>query len=177
MTPLKIVSSILTVAFIAGAVAIGGGHPISPARIAATTSEAARNAAQAEENTARAAKSTRALATIAENVDSQVESSRRLLEIQLRLEKNARVGAERSRDLQNGIAGISRALASLRDDIAALTELSERTVSNGEEAATAGTSIEDRLSALQARFEEVIEQSRRLNRKARGYQEARDGPR
>ena len=176
MTPVKIVSAFITVVFVGGAIAIGGGHPISPARIAATTSEAARNAAEAEANTARAAKSTRALATIAENVDSQVESSRRLLEVQLRLEENSRVGAKRSRDLQDGIAQISRALASLRDDIAALTDLSEQTVSNGEDAAAAGTAIEDRLSALQARFEEVIEQSRRLNRKARGYQEVRDGP-
>ena len=176
MTRLHIGSAVLTVGLLAGAVAIGGGHPISPARIAATTSEAARNAARAQENTQRAAESTRALVTIAENVESQVRSSRRLLETQLELEENARVGAERSGDLQAGIDGIRGALMSLRDDIAALTSLSERTVSHGEDAAAAGAEIEARLSALEQRFQQVIEQSRRLNRKARGYQEARDGP-
>ena len=175
--PLKIVSALATVAFLAGAIAIGGGHPVSPARIAATTSEAARNAAEAERNTQEAAESTRALATIAENVASQVESSRRLLEIQLRLERSARDGAARSQDLQKGIDEIRRVLQSLRGKIATLTDLSGRTVASGQRAADAGDAIEARLRVLEARFEEVIKQSRRLNRKARGYDEARGGPR
>ena len=174
---LKILSGITTAAFVVGAVVIGGGHPVSPARIARTTSEAASNAAAAERNTNRAAESTRALVTIAENVASQVESSRRLLEIQLRLENSAREGTETSRDLQKAINEIRGALIGLRGDIEALTTLSERTVAGGHAAAEAGVAIEARLRALQARFEEVIEQSRRLNRKARGYEEARGGPR
>ena len=177
MTPLKIASGAATVVCLVGAIAIGGGHPVSPARIAATTSEAASNAAEAERNTERAADSTRAILTIAQNVQSQLRSSRRLLQIQLRLEDNARVGSERSRDLQAGIEDIRTALVALRGDIAALTALSERTVSSGEDAAAAGTAIENRLDALRERFDEVIEQSKRLNRKARGYDRARDGPR
>ena len=175
--PLKIASGVVTALLVAGAIVIGGGHPVSPARIARTTSEAAANAAQAERNTNRAAESTRALVTIAENVESQVRSSRRLLEIQLRLEKSARDGTERSRDLQKGIEEIRRALVGLRSDIAALTELSARTVSSGQAAAGAGDAIEARLRVLENHFEEVIKQSRRLNRKARGYDRARGGPR
>ncbi len=173
---LKIASAVATTALAGTAIVIGGGHPVSPAQIARTTSEAARNAEEAERNTSRAAESTRALVTIAENVASQVQSSRRLLEIQLRLERSAREGAARSEDLHAGIDDIRRALLSVRADIRSLTDLSGNTVTSAERSAAAGTMIEGRLRALEARFKEVIKQSRRLNRKARGYDEARDGP-
>lgn len=175
-TPLKIASVVTSILFAMGAVAIGGGHPLSPARIAESTSAAARNAATAEENTARAAASTRSLLAIAQNVDRQVRSSRQLLETQLQLESSSRRGAERSLDLRGGIEDVRRGLASLRRDIAVLTRLSKRTVSSGRAAAAAGTEIESTLVVLQRRFEEVVRQSRRLNEKARGFQETRDGP-
>lgn len=176
-TPLKVASIVASVVFGAGAVAIGGGHPLSPARIAESTSAAARNADEAEENTSRAATSTNALLTITRNVDRQVRSSRRLLEIQLQLEESSRRGAARSIDLQGGIERVRRGLASLRDDIAILTRLSRATVESGRAAAAAGTAVEARLATLERRFREVVRQSRRLNEKARGFQEIRNGPR
>ena len=172
------VTSVVTTVLLAGiAIAIGGGHPLSPALIAESTSEAARNAAKAEKNTTEAAESTRALLTIARNVDSQVRSSRRLLEIQLRLEASSKRGARRSLDLQHGVERVRKALEALREEIAALTRLSESTVSSGLAAADAGDGIEAQLSVLERHFEEVVRQSRRLNKKARGYEEVRDGPR
>jgi hypothetical protein len=41
---------------------------------------------------------------------------------------------------------------------------------------TASSRLAATLRALRARFDQVVEQSRRLNRKARGYQKLRDGP-
>jgi DNA repair exonuclease SbcCD ATPase subunit len=174
--PWKLASGAATFLLVTGAVTIGGGHPISPARIAVSTSAAVRNAHEAQENTSRAATSTRALATIARNVDSQVRSSRRLLEIQLQLERSSRRGAERSVDLQRGIEGVRRRLASLGQDISVLTALSRRTVTSGRASTNAANNIQDALEALERRFREVVRESKRLNEKARGFAELRDGP-
>lgn len=174
--PVKIASVVATVALAGGAIAIGGGNPLSPGRIAGSTQRAAANVAEAERNTSRAAESTRSLVTIADNVRRQANSSRKLLEIQLRLEESSREGAARAGDLQAGIADATSELRSLKKAIARIAGASKATVDAGLAAAAAGESIGSALRTLQDRFDEVTEQSRRLNRKARGFAELKDGP-
>ena len=66
--------------------------------------------------------STRALADIAEDVRSQLESSKKLLEIQLGLEASSRDGAERAKLLEGDIAAIGRELLALQRAAEALSE-------------------------------------------------------
>jgi hypothetical protein len=173
---IKIGSAVLSVALLGAAVAIGGRAPLSPAKVADALQSAARNVTEAEANTAAAARSTRALATIARNVDSQVQSSRRMLGIQLRLERSSRRGASRAADLGRGIDGITDALLRVRRHLETLAGLSSTTVAAGERSAAAGDDVDSSLATLRALFQEVIHESRELNRKARGYQRLRDGP-
>lgn len=169
MSPRKIFSAVLTSLLLVGAVVIGGGTPLSPGKIADATSMAARNAEAAAENTARAERSTRALAEIAEHVRSQLDSSRKLLEIQLGLEDSSRDGAERAKLLERDIAAIGSELFALQRAAEALSDASGDAGGQVDALAGSATDLEQEIAALGRRFDEVVEQSRELNRKARSF--------
>jgi hypothetical protein len=173
---LKIVSGLLTGALALGAVVQGGGKPLSPAEIARATTRAADNAAQAANNTKSAAGDTEALATIARNVQSQLDTSRRMVATQLRLEASARRGARQSAAVQTGIAEIHRIISALLRRLTTMTAVAEHTADQGEAAADAARALDHMLSVLEAKFDEVIVQSRELNRKARGFSKLRGRP-
>ena len=174
--PMKIVSVGITVALGIGAVLIGGGTPLSPAKIADATRRAADNSKAAAVNTDRAARDTRALATIMDNVRSQVDASKRLLSIQTRLHESSRMGAARSKEIASGIGAIERSLDKLGAKLRGLTTFSRRAAAYARRSSGAADSLASTLKSLRLRFDEVVKQSRRLNRKARGYSEVRDGP-
>jgi uncharacterized protein YgfB (UPF0149 family) len=174
VTPAKIISAALTAVFVAGAFLIGGGTPLSPKEIADATSKAANNAKEAADNTAQAERSTRALAEIAEDVRSQLESSEKLLQIQLGLEDSSRVGADRAEALERDIAAIGRALANLQRAGEALSSASGEAGSQVETLAGSATDLEDEIAALGRRFGRVVKESRELNRKARGFERLGD---
>ena len=176
MTPLRLVAVVVSAALFGGALAIGGGVPLSPGQIAAATRSAADNSRAAAANTELAARDTRALATIARNVGSQVRSSRLLLETQTRLHESSREGVERAKLIARGIARVRQALDAMRRRIAVLTSFSEDAATAAADSSSAADRLARTLRALRARFDEVVRQSRRLNRKARGFDEARDGP-
>jgi len=169
MSPAKIFSLVLTALLLVGAVVIGGGTPLSPGKIADATSIAARNAEEAAENTARAERSTRALADIAEDVRSQLESSKKLLEIQLGLEASSRDGAERAKLLEGDIDAIGRELLALQRAAEALSDASGDAGDQVKTLAGSATDLEQEIAALGRRFNAVVKQSRELNRKARGF--------
>ncbi|HYI46229.1 MAG TPA: hypothetical protein VE174_12300 [Actinomycetota bacterium] len=176
MTQPKAISLALSGAILVLALSVGGGVPLSPARIADATSRAAENSAVAARNTERAANDTEALATIARNVRSQVETSRKLLETQTGLHNSSKLGAARSEEIANGIASIQRALNGLRTKIQGLTRSSSQAAGFAERSSDAAEGLAITLRALRDRFDTVVKESRKLNRKARGYSELRDGP-
>jgi hypothetical protein len=161
---------------VTAAFAIGGGVPLAPEKVADATAHAADNARIAATHTERAARYTEALAAIAGNVRSQVETSRRLLATQLRLEESARDSGRRSADLQRGLEDVRSMLARFETKLGELTRLSSTTTSDSETSARAASRLLSTLRALERRFQVVTRQSRELNRKARGYDEIRDGP-
>jgi hypothetical protein len=177
MSPaVKVAGALASAALVTAAVAIGGGVPLAPEEVADATARAADNARIAATHTERAARYTEALAAIARNVRSQVETSRRLLATQLRLEESARDSGHRSADLQRGLADVRSLLARFETKLGALTRLSSTTTSDSEASARAASHLLSTLRALERRFQVVTRQSRELNRKARGYDEIRDGP-
>lgn len=172
-SPPKLASIVATVAFALGALALGGGTPLSPATMARVAGEAAANSRIAAENTRRAVVHTRALNTIAENVKSQLNASEHMLTTQLELEESSRSSVERSLDLARSLDQIERSLRALHTRLSAITGLSEDTVVDGRAAANAAIELDAVLETLRDRFEKVMDESRELNRKARGYERAR----
>lgn len=164
-------SVLLTVAFVAGGVAIGGGVPRSISDLAGKTSAAADNARVAAENTERAARDTEALASIAESVKSQLDSSRRMLDTQLKIEAATDENAQRSRALTGVIKEIRAALIDLETRLTRLSRAARATGGTAESTAAAAARLDATLAALSARFEVVVAESRELNRKARAYEE------
>jgi hypothetical protein len=173
---IRAVSIALAVALFGTAIWVGGGIPLSPASIAEATRDAADNAAAAARNTERAARSTRALATITRNVRSQVRTSRFLLETQMKLQASSERGADHSREIAHGVGRIRASLTALGHQIRRLTGFSSGAATSAERSAGSAGALARTLDALRGRFDEVMRQSRELNRKARGYDEARDGP-
>lgn len=173
----KLASGIITAGLLIGAVLQGGGVPLSPAEIARGTSRAADNVTTAVGNTRAAVESTRALGRIADAVNEQVSASRRMLEIQLEIEKSSRAGAEQSTSLEKAVGSIESALTALESDLSSLSRATRRAGANTEAAAASASTLVDALDALEGRFDVVVEQSRKLDRKARGYRKLREGPR
>jgi methyl-accepting chemotaxis protein len=174
--PLKIASGIVTAALVVVALAIGGGSLPRPDRLASLASEAARNTREAAANIKLAVEDTEALATIADNVRSQLDASERLLDTQLTIEEASREGARRSRALTDDVDRIRKVLARLRDRLIETSRLSEETTSVADSSASSADELEHTLDVLRARFDELVGESRELNRKAHGYSELRDGP-
>ena len=175
-TTARILSSVITASLVAGAFIIGGGTPLSPQKIADATTEAAEHAKAAAENTAEAERSTRSLAAIAADVRSQLDSSEKLLEIQLGLEASSRDGARQAAALEGDIAAIGRQLAELQRAAEALSGASAQAGGQVEVLAGSATELEREIAALGERFDRVVKESRELNRKARGFEKLRDLP-
>lgn len=173
---LKTISAVTVVVAISGAVAIGGGSPPDLTRMAARSSEAAANLEEANRNIAGAVRDTRALASIVSSVGDQLDASRRLLETQLRIERTSRSSAERSAKLTASIRSVRDRLEEVRADLGTLARLAGRAGTLTRSSADAATPLQASLRRLRERFDELIEESRELNRKARGYEELRDGP-
>lgn len=158
------------------AIAIGGGLPPPPGELLSAARSAASNVAVAADNLERAERDTRALVKIARNVRSQLDSSERLLETQLEIEEMSRSSLRRSRAMSQRILGIDRAIEELGERLRQMTSLATQTGGQAEDAADAAGVLQRTLDELRKRFERLIEESRELNRKARGYEEFRDGP-
>jgi hypothetical protein len=169
-------SLFVTLALLGGAIAIGGGTPLSPATIARRAETAAENSRIAERNTETAARDTRALAKIARDVGSQLESSRRMLHIQLEIERSSRSTAERSSRLRNAIGAIERTLSTLETPLRKLAEIAERGMGAARTNAAVADRLREQMSTLIARYRVVTRESRELNRKARGYEKLREDP-
>lgn len=159
----------LAVALGIGALAIGGGTPLSPRQIADNTRAAADNAARAARNTGLMVSDSESLATIAANARSQYQTSKRLLDTQLAMERSSRSGAVRSRALHDRLRRIGDELTTLLARLRSLSEYSDDTTASTSDATVAASSLDAAVGRLAARFEQVVRESRELNRKARGY--------
>ncbi len=168
---LRIVCGLVVGGLLAGAVAIGGGVPLSPAAIARSAGEAADNLDRAEANTRRAAEDSEALARITRNVSSQVDTSRRLLETQLEIEATSRAGSGLSRSLLRELAGLRSTLQSVEGRLRSVATLSNRVTAEARTSAAAAGNLREALNVLQDRFDVALRQSRKLNQKARAYDE------
>lgn len=159
-----------SVVMLGGAVAIGGGAPLGIGTLADKTSDAARNATIAADNTSDAVASTEALGSIARSVKSQLDSSERMLETQLRIEKATEVSSDAARDLAAQIERIRAALNRLRADLTQLATLAEASGAATASTAAAAARLGAEIDSLSERFDRVVEESRELNRKARTYE-------
>jgi methyl-accepting chemotaxis protein len=166
----KGLSLLLTGLFLMLAVAVGGGTPPSPGAIASAASEAADNLERAQANIRAAAEDTEVLASIAEDVDSQLQSSRRMLETQLDIEQSSKEGLAISRDLAGSIEDVAKALQGLEGKLRALSEDSAEVTGSSESIELAARNLDSRLDVLIDRFKVVTRESRELNRKARGLE-------
>lgn len=167
----KLASAVVTVGFMSGAVAIGAGAPLSPARIARVANQATENLAVAQQNLGEAAEDTEALATIEENVQSQLNTSRRLLDVQLGIEETSKQGVELSRTLVGRIARVGNELGGLVDRLRGVASVSGEITSSAEAAETAADELESTLDELIDRYEVAVKESRKFNRKARAFAE------
>jgi hypothetical protein len=165
----------LTVALLAGAVVIGGGIPLTPAEIARNTRRAADNASTAVDNTHSAVVRTRALERVAAAVRAQVDASHRLLEIQLGIEDSTRRGAGRTTRLEQELAAVGASLDRLGEGLAGVRDLSARAARASETSVTVAAELDRRIDVLKVKFDRVVRESRRLDRKARGYRKLRGG--
>ncbi|MFP5299165.1 MAG: hypothetical protein ACLGHL_09285 [Actinomycetota bacterium] len=173
---LRIAGPVAAIVLTAWAFAIGGGLPASPGSLLSSARSAADNVTIAAGNLRRAERDTRALIEIAENVRSQLESSQRLLETQLAIEEMSRGSLRRSQRLNEQIEAMHREIVRLGERLGSMSDLATRTGGQAEASATAAQRLQGALDRLRKRFEELIDESRELNRKARGYEEFRDGP-
>jgi hypothetical protein len=174
-TTWKAICIVLTLALMAGAIAIGGGVPLSPGAIARSTTDAARNSRIAARNTLEAARRTEALGRIARNVGRQVAASQRLLRTQLRIEESTAAGVGNARQLTRDVSILERTIRDVEDRLADLSSLSSGVTASSRAAGSAAGALDSSLDALEVRFAEVVRQSRRLNRKARGYEQLTGG--
>jgi dsDNA-specific endonuclease/ATPase MutS2 len=175
MTPSigRVAGIAVTAACLVGALVIGGGVPPSPARIATAARGAARNAGEAARNTEETVRRTRALAAIARNVHSQLQTSRRMLRTQALIETASRAASERAHELARRIGEIDRAVSQLASELRGLQAASDASGETSEHNARAAEELTQRLAELQRLFDRVTEESRELNRKARAYARAR----
>jgi chromosome segregation ATPase len=173
---LRIGSIVVTLALIVVAGAIGAGVPIAPARIADATTDAAHNVAIAEGNTEKAVQETEDLAQISKNVRKQLETSRRMLSTQLEIERATGKAAASSQDLNDALTEVGNALGGVESQLSDLLSLAHRSAATVDATVSSATDLQEVIALLQARFQQVTEQSRELNRKARSYAEAKDGP-
>lgn len=167
MTVAKVLSALITAAFLVGAVQVGGDVPRTPAELARTTTAARQNLDRAVHHTDASIERTAAFAAIARNVRSQLRSSRELLEIQLELEASSERTGRASRAARAELMRLRDVFERLVGRLDGVADVSQRAGRAGEISAEAGERLLERLTELKARFRKVVAQSKRLNRKAR----------
>ena len=168
---LKVASALATLALVIAAVGVGAGKPLSPARIARLTSEAADNLRLAESNTEEAVRATEALVTIERNVQSQLATSRRLLETQLGIESSSKAGLEISRGVADRIGAVASSLEGLVGRLRRVAALSSSVTGSAEAGEAAAENLEAALDRLISRYEVAVRESRELNKKARAFEQ------
>ncbi|MEA2460235.1 MAG: hypothetical protein QOH90_412 [Actinomycetota bacterium] len=164
-----VVSVLATAGLVAATFAIGGVAPLSPAEMARGTVQARDDLKQAIENTTLTADQTRSFEVIATNVRRQLLASKRILEIQVGLERASKLSVANSGRVRDRIKNLLTALQKVEKDIDETGALSARM---NDVAATAGLGaarLSEGLERLGARFVQVIEESRKLDRKARAF--------
>jgi methyl-accepting chemotaxis protein len=172
----KAFSLLLTFVFIGAAFAVGGEKPLSPAEIAHRTSLARSDLKKALKNTELTIEQSRSFETVSENVRRQLKASQRLLEIQLSLEVSSRSSVRVAEEVRARIAKLLGTMESLGS---AMPELSARSGELGattQEALAGASDLSALLLEVEEGFGELIEQSRKLNRRARGYDQAKGIP-
>ena len=169
----KLGSVVVTLALAGGAIAIGAGAPVSPARIAKVAGDATRNLAEAQVNIKEAVGSTEALARIERNVSSQLATSRRLLETQLDIERSSESGVDVSRRLVGRIEDVGDEVRSLVDRLRDVAGSSEDLSATARSSESAASELEATLDRLMERYEVAVRESRELNKKARAYEQVR----
>lgn len=170
---LKGASLLVTGIFVSLAVIAGGGTPPSPQAIASAASDASDNLDRAQANVRSAVSDTEALATIARNVESQLQTSEELLETQLEIEQTSKEGLGLSRQLADSLAGVGAAIEGLERRLRRLSRDSDEVTESSASIRDAAVDLDDRLDRLIGRFRVVTRESRELNRKARGFEEVR----
>jgi hypothetical protein len=168
---LRAFCALLIAGLLTGAVAVGGGAPLSPAAIARAAGQAADNLDRAEANTERAAEDTEALARIARNVASQLDTSRRLLRTQLEIEATSEEGGGLSKELLRELAGLRSTLQGVEGRLRSVAGLSEKVTEEARASISAAAGLREALGVLQERFGVALKQSRKLNQKARAFDE------
>jgi hypothetical protein len=174
---LKLLSIAATIALLAGAVAMGGGHPLSPGRLASLAGKARAHTTTARANTSKAVRDTSALAAISNHVESQVATSRRMLETQREIHDTARRSVANARVLAVAIKSVQTRLSGLERELDRVSGLSARSTGSAEASATSSIRLRRLLNDLEDQFHNVVLQSRKLNRKARAFARIRHGPR
>ena len=170
MTPsMKVLSALVTVALLVGAVRVGADAPRSPAELARRTTAARENLDRAVAHTDASIDRTAAFAAVARNVQSQLRSSRLLLEIQLDLEATSERTERLSREARAELVRLRSRYEQVAQRLDALTGLSDRAGEATTGSAEAGEALLVRLTGLKERFRKVVRQSKRLNRKARAF--------
>lgn len=176
MVAAKLGSALLTIGLVLAAVSVNPDTPRTPAELARRTTDARSNLERAVANTDASVERTEAFGTIAKNVKSQLRSSRRLLKIQLELEASSKKAGRASREVRRRLGRLRDVYARVASRLDGLSELSRNAGTLSADSATAGEALLARLETLKRRFEKVVAQSKRLNRKARAFQEVGEGP-
>jgi hypothetical protein len=99
-----------------------------------------------------------------------------MLATQSKMLASSKQGSARSRAIQAGVGSVRRAITQMAKRVEGLVGFSGRAVSTAERSASSSDRLAATLRELRALFTEVMRESRELNRKARGYDELRDGP-
>jgi flagellin-like hook-associated protein FlgL len=166
----KALSLLVTALLLVGAATVGGEKPLAPSEIAKRTAAARRDLGEAVDNTELTVRRTAAFNAIAQNVTRQLEASQRLLDIQLELERSSRRGQITSDEIERRLRGITEALEALRERIAGLGASSGRLESVTDATLSGASELTAELDVLTERFHVVIRESKKLNRKARGFE-------
>lgn len=172
----KLVSALVTIALMVATVSVNPDTPRTPAELARRTTDARSNLERAVAHTDASVERTQAFETIARNVRSQLRSSRLLLEIQLDLEASSKKAGRASRRVRARLGRLRDVYARVASRLRGLSELSRKAGNLSADSATAGEALLTRLDTLKNTFQKVVTQSKRLNRKARAFQEVGEGP-
>jgi hypothetical protein len=167
----KALSVFVAAGLVAATFAIGGIAPLSPSEMARGTVRARADLKEAIQNTSVTAEQTRSFGVIARNVRRQLLASKRILRIQVGLERASKMSVTNSGRVKDRVRGLLAALVKVQRDMQRAGVLSGKLNGAATSAGIGAAGLSGGLEQLGARFIEVIRQSRKLNRKARAFAE------